>query len=405
MGGSKVIQQRVASIVLAFGIVAGGLVGVSAVTATEAAAASAPIKVGVICSCSGPAGIAFVQVTDGYLAWSKATNDKGGIAGHKIDVIEVNDQSTPGTAITDAETLVSDKVVAVMVSSIVQQAILPVLASAGIPVVGEAYGVAGLPQNTDVFGTTDTLAPASLSATEDVDLAKAAHVKKLGYLYETTAASTGLTTSELQAAAAKVGIKVVYSVATSLTETNYEAECIAAEQAGATGLIDGTGAPLNVENAASSCSLENYKPVYFVSAQNWNGISPALAKDSYMSSATAPPFDTSIPAIRLWRATVNKYFPGELNNPNLDPEVQISTYEGGLLLHDALVAAHLTPSEQVTSKLIVKGLYSLKGDTLGGLAPPITYQHGTTHVLDCWFESRQVNGKVSVLNGGKGVCA
>jgi branched-chain amino acid transport system substrate-binding protein len=399
------IIRRVIAAALTLALASTGLIVLSVAGAPPASAAPAPIKVGVVCSCTGAAGAAFVLVTDGYLAWAKATNAKGGIAGHQIDVIDVNDQSTPGTSITLAHQLVSDGVVAVMVSSLVQQAILPVFASAGIPVVGEAYGVAGLPQNTDVFGTTDTIAPASLSATEDVDLAKAAHVKKMAYLYETTAASTGLTTAELTAAAAKAGIKVVYSVATSLTQTNYEAECIAAQQAGATGLIDGAGAPLNVENVATSCSLENYKPVYFVSAQNWNGISAPLAKDSYMSSATAPPFDTAIPAIRLWRDTVSKYFPGALQNSNLDPEVQISTYEGGLLLHDALVAAHLTSSEKVTSKLIVKGLYALKGDSLGGLAPPITYEHGTTHVLDCWFESAQVNGKVSILNGGKGVCA
>lgn len=379
--------------------------GLTVLSPSTANAAPTPIKVGVICSCSGSVGAAFVLVTDGYLAWAKATNAKGGIAGHKIDVIEVNDQSTPGTAVTEAHTLISDGVVAVMVSSLVQQAILPVLAAAKIPVVGEAYGVAGLPQNTDVFGTTDTIAPASLSATEDVDLAKAAHVKKLAYLYETTAASTGLTTAELSAAAAKVGIKVVYSVATSLTETNYDAECLAAEQAGATGFIDGAGAPSNVEAVASSCLTQGYKPVYFVSAQNWNGISAALAANSYMSSPTAPPFDTDIPAIKLWQSTVNKYFPNDLKDPNLDPEVQISTYEGGLLLHDALTAAHLTASQKVTSKMIVKGLYALKGDSLGGLAPPITYEHGTTHVIPCFFESKQVNGKVSVLNNGKGVCA
>ncbi len=377
----------------------------SVANSPAASAAASPIKIGVVCSCSGPAGTAFVQVTDGYLAWAKATNAAGGIAGHHLDLIEVNDQSTPATSITETMKLVSDKVAAVMVSSIVQEAVLPVLAAAHIPVVGEAYGIAGLPQNTDVFGTTNTLAGASLSATEDIDLAKAAHVTKLAYIYETTAASTGLTTAGLEAAASKKGIKLVYSAATSLTQTNYEAECIGAEQAGATGLIDGAGAPANVEGVAASCSLEKYKPAYFVSAENWNGISPAIAKNAYMSSPSVPPFDLSSPAIRLWRATVNKYYPGVLSNPNLDSEVQISTYEGGLLLHDALVAAHLTSGENVTPALVFKGLYALKGDTLGGLAPAITYKRGKTLVLNCWFESRQSNGHTSLLNGGKAMCA
>src|SRR5579872_4703693 len=219
-GGEMSTRARLVAAALAMASVFMGLATVAGSPAASAAPAAIPV--GVICSCSGPVGNAFVQVTDGYLAWAKGANAAGGIAGHHIDVIEINDQSTPAVAIQAAETLVSDKVVAVMVSSLVQQAILPVVAAAHIPVVGEAYGVAGLPQNTDVFGATDTLAPASISVDQDVDLAKAAHVKKLAYLYETTASSTGVTTSGLQSALAKVGISLVYSVATSLTETNYE---------------------------------------------------------------------------------------------------------------------------------------------------------------------------------------
>src|SRR5579871_4786473 len=68
-------------------VLAAGMLGLSGVSVSPSAlAAPAPIKVGVICSCSGVVGSAFVDAVDGYLAWAKATNAAGGIAGHHIDV-------------------------------------------------------------------------------------------------------------------------------------------------------------------------------------------------------------------------------------------------------------------------------------------------------------------------------
>ena len=55
--------------------------------------------------------------------------------------------------------------------------------------------------------------------------------------------------------------------------------------------------------------------------------------------------------------------------------------------------------------MVLKGLYSLHGDTLGGLAPALTYTQGKTNYIDCWFEAKWSNGTPSILNGGKTTCA
>ncbi len=366
-----------------------------------ASAAPAPIKVGVICSCTGAAGEAETLVTNSYLAWVKLTNASGGIAGHKIQLINENDQTNPGLAVTEANTLVSDGVVAVEVSSLVQQAFLSVLASANIPVVGESFGIPGLPQNTDVFDPTDTLSTTVATASQ-IALIKASGVHKVADLYEstTTSANSPAIVSSINATP---GLKVVYSVSTSLTETNYESECLAAQQAGATGLIAGTGTPANIEATASSCSLQGYHPAYFAGTENW-GPFPALAKNTWMSGETVPYFYTKSPAIKTFTAMMNKYYPGTFNNPTFDPGNSLGIYAGGLLLQHALLAAHLTSSKSATAALVLKGLYSLKGDTLGGLAPPLSFKKGTDHAINCWYESRWLNGKPTLVNGGKAVC-
>jgi branched-chain amino acid transport system substrate-binding protein len=381
-----------------------GLAVVTAVTtvlSTQAAsAAPAPIKVGVICSCTGAAGEAETLVTNSYLAWVKATNASGGIAGHKIDLINENDQTNPGLAVTEANTLVSDGVVAVEVSSLVQQAFLSVLATAHVPVVGESFGIPGLPQNTDVFDPTDTLST-SVATASQVALIKAAGVTKVAALYEAQTGSTN--ESALEAAINASGAKVVYSVSTSLTQTNYESECLAAQQAGATGLIAGTGTPANIEATASSCSLQGYHPAYFAGTEDW-GPFPALAKNTWMSGETVPYFYTKSPAIKTFTKLMNKYYPGTFSNATFDPGNSLGIYAGGLLLEAALNAGGLTSGKPATAALVLKGLYALKGDTLGGLAPPLTFKKGTDHAVNCWYESRWLNGKPVLVNGGKAVC-
>src|SRR5215469_771671 len=147
--------------------------------ATSSGAATAtPIKVGVICSCTGAAGLAETLVTNGYFAWAKGVNATGGINGHPIVIDEVDDQTNPGLAVTKAQQLVSDGVVAVEVSSLVQQAFLPILAQAKVPVVGESFGIPGLPDNTDVFDPSNTLST-TVSAASTMSLAKKAGVTKL----------------------------------------------------------------------------------------------------------------------------------------------------------------------------------------------------------------------------------
>ena len=78
-------------------------------------AGAAPIKVGVICTCSGGGGFGVV-LEPGlrvYKAWASSVNAAGGINGHPVQLITKDDAGNPSKAQAAATELVSAHVVAV----------------------------------------------------------------------------------------------------------------------------------------------------------------------------------------------------------------------------------------------------------------------------------------------------
>ena len=101
---------------------------------------------------------------------------------------------------------------------------------------------------------------------------------------------------------------------------------------------------------------------------------------------------------------VDKYYPGLRNNATAWGESDAMAWVSGLLLEDGIKAGGLTASATPTAAEILSGLNSLKGDSLNGMAPPLTFTAGKPHPLDCWFTTRLKNGVPSLVNGGKVTC-
>ena len=74
-------------------------------------------------------------------------------------------------------------------------------------------------------------------------------------------------------------------------------------------------------------------------------------------------------------------------------------------LQDAAKAGGLGANGSTpTSAQLTTGLQSLKGDTLDGLAPPLTFPAGQAHPVHCWFESAMHNGAFSLPDGTATTC-
>ena len=83
-------------------------------------------------------------------------------------------------------------------------------------------------------------------------------------------------------------------------------------------------------------------------------------------------------------------------------ETYITAWAGGQEALAAGEAGHLSATP--TAAEFTTGLESLKGDTLGGLTPPLTFAKGKDHQIACFYEMAIKDGKFVTLNGGKYIC-
>jgi branched-chain amino acid transport system substrate-binding protein len=178
-------------------------------TGKLAAIPAGTIKLGALYSLSGPLAA--------YGANEKATeeilidnlNANGGIAGHQVELIAVNDGGDPTTAVAQAKALVSKKVAAIVYTGTVttNSQTTPVFMKAKIPVI--------------TFDPTDTWADGKkwpyafdllyvnkLSAENMIDYAKNTQkVTKLGLLHDTTSFGAALA-SDVESEAKSKGLEV-----------------------------------------------------------------------------------------------------------------------------------------------------------------------------------------------------
>jgi branched-chain amino acid transport system substrate-binding protein len=79
----------------------------SATGGGQGSAAGSPVKIGVLCSCSGPFGTTIAAAWNVVQAWEKSVNASGGLNGHPVDLTELDNASNPGTAATNAQKIIS----------------------------------------------------------------------------------------------------------------------------------------------------------------------------------------------------------------------------------------------------------------------------------------------------------
>jgi branched-chain amino acid transport system substrate-binding protein len=122
--------------------------------------------------------------------------------------------------------------------------------------------------------------------------------------------------------------------------------------------------------------------------------------DGTVSAESNFPFtDSSVPATKQYQEAKARYAPGI---GDAEGEVAAGAWAAGKLFEAAVAAA---PTGEITSDSIKQGLYSLKNETLGGLAPPLTFTKGKTTLINCYFNIEVTGGKVIAPQGLKTACA
>jgi branched-chain amino acid transport system substrate-binding protein len=376
-------------------------------TQANAGAASkghgAPITVGLVCTCSGPFGADVAAAEDVYKAYVDSVNHSGGINGHEIQLTTEDDAADPGTSVSEAQTLVSDRVDAIVDLSIVDQTWSAMVAASKIPVVGADETETPFYQSPDFYPEGQTNDSTTVA---NVITAKKAGATNIGDLYCAEAPSCQQGVPLIQAAGQKLGVPDIYNAEIAATSPNYTAQCVAAQQAKVSSVFIGD-ASVVIAKVATNCAQQNYTPIYVTEGEGF-GLAMASApglKQKLWSDYGTIPFFAKIPAIKAMNAAVDKYFPGLRTNENSWSQIAAEGWASGLLLSDAVKASGLGPTGTPSPAEITKGLNSLKGDTLDGMAPPLTFKAGKDHPVDCWFTARVENGVPTLVNGGKTTCS
>jgi branched-chain amino acid transport system substrate-binding protein len=124
----------------------------------SASASASPLTVAYITTETGVASTQYVGVVPVFKAALEAQNAKGGVNGHQLVPLVIDDQTSPATAVTAAQEAISRGVIGIVANSALTGLFAKYPQQAGMPVVGDNSDGPewGMQPNTNMFGTGAT---------------------------------------------------------------------------------------------------------------------------------------------------------------------------------------------------------------------------------------------------------
>jgi branched-chain amino acid transport system substrate-binding protein len=369
------------------------LIAPSANAATQASATKSTLVIGAIGTDTGLLGTTTHDMPSTLADWQKYVNKHGGVAGHPVKVIFFDDGADPGKSAADANTLITDDhVVAIIDGTEVDTSWVKTATAANVPVLcGSQSGNGFTCQSTPGFFPSGTTVLASVYG--QPWSAKQAGGKKYSIVYCTEEAACAQSVPLEKGDATTVGITFVSGLSASETAPSYTAQCVTLSQSGADA-VTAAGPPS--AKIADDCAQQGYHPIWIQSMGTWEN---QYLKDSNLNNSTGVtgnvPWMLKTPALSAFHSAV-----GNLVNTATSPYTVESTWAAAVLFQTA--AAHVGAT--VTAQDIMNGLYTLNNNTLGGLAPPLTFTSGKATTISCMYVVSIKHGKFVAPKGAKAQC-
>ncbi len=381
------------------------LFAVSAIVATGVGSSASatepqtPIVIGNIGSYSGVEASSQAAAPIVLKAWASWVNAHGGLHGRPVKLIIKDIGANPAGGVAAVKELVEqDHVVAIVGEEDNNDSTwASYVASTGIPVIGG--------QSLDLpFATNPDFFPIGTNIFADIygeqTLAKSLGPKE-GLLYCAESPQCAGIAPLSKFIAASTGLQIPVSIEVSATAPNYTAVCEQLKSAGVSSyaIADNSAVVLRI---ATECALDGLKARLTATdgsiTSSW--LKKPAANGALDSEVDLPYFDNSIPASKLMQQAIKRYAPhlGQLNGPT-----SVYSWVSGILLDKAVSAIPL--GGKITPESIKTGLYTLKNQTLGGLAPPLTFSPGKPSVVNCYFVAKITDGRFTEPQGHRTSCA
>jgi branched-chain amino acid transport system substrate-binding protein len=334
--------------------------------------------------------------------WVRYINERGGVNGHPVNVIVYDDGFDPArhrAAVQDA--IENRRVLAFLANpdGPVGESSAPYIESKRIPVIGTETGGSWFYRYSMYFlqgSSGQHFFRASVAGAAD-QLVKEGQLR-LGTLVCAEVAECDAATGVVADYAPRVGFQVVYQGKASLAQPDFTAECLAARNAGVQViwiLMDSN----SVQRFAAACARQGYRPGYVTFSVI---IADRMKDDPNLEgmvgvSTVFPYFQTDTPATDEFHAAMGRF--GKTLAPGIGPA---TGWVAGKMFEKA--AANMP--EPPTTEAILRGLWSIKSDTLGGLtSQPLTFEEGQpTQPMVCWYTARIRDGAWTSPDGFKAHC-
>ena len=370
-------------------------------TGGGAGAGGSTINLGNVGTYSGVIGAVFSGAQQTIGVWQSYVNAHGGLNGHPVHVYIEDDGSDPSTSVSDVQQEVTQDHVIAFVGNLMPltvQASVSYLQQQNIPVIGGDASSTTWWQSPILFpqGSSDL---GSDQAVFTIKAAAARGYTKMGVVYcvEDPTCSNGIQSLIQPGGGSAAGVTTVYSSSISITQPDFTAQCLDAKNAGAT-FIYFAGDGDSLIRMANDCAAQGYKPLYVGDSL---AITANLASDPNLNGLLAgqtdfPWMDAFTPAQATYQQAVKQYDPQLSGSATTAGE-----WTAGMLAVAASSALTATP----TSAEFFQGLWSIKNNNLGGLAPPLTYNtNAPATPSNCFFLMTLQNGQFNDLNNGGTTC-
>jgi branched-chain amino acid transport system substrate-binding protein len=352
--------------------------------------------IGEVGNWSGVVGSALAPARDAFGAWAASVNAHGGILGHPIKVLVADDGGDPATNMSEIHDMVEKQLVIALADlypPVVNDAEIAKYAQQkGIPVVGIPDGDRSWLQSTVAFPTVasgDALTYGSAKAMVD------SGAKKVGVAYCAEVPICKLGEQTWARYASQLGLQVVYDGQISVTQPDYTAQCLQAQDKGAQALIVFADAA-SVGRFADSCARQNYRPMLIDPlAQADDAQRPSLEGSVSVLNAFPWFLTSGSPALNEYGQAMAQY------NRNTLGGLSGAGWVIGKAMQKALEIS-LAQSSTPSSAGLFQALWTFRGETLGGLAPPLSYYQGRPPPeVVCSFEAKVSGGRWVAPQGAR----
>lgn len=379
--------------------VAGTAPGSSAGGGIAASAPSSEIVLGSFGTSSGPIGANVADSPAATRAWVADVNTRGGLNGHPVRVVFGDDGGEPDRALALVRRMVEgDKVVAFLnlYTPTTLDAVVPYLEQKNVPVLGTECGssapdfskVIFVPQISCHYGTAWSFYGTVLTQSK---------ARRMALLYCREAAICTKQSQQMKQFESRTDVRIVYEAQISLVQPDFTAEMIAARNAGADVVTLITDSATMIR-AIRSAKRQGYAPQF---SGTWSFNVDSFAKqggtdvEGVLSVSSTVPYTTS-PRAKPYLDAMARHQPGAPRG-----NFGMTAFSTGLLLER--IAARFGPT--VTTADFFAGLFSLQGETAGGLFPPITFfRDPPTSRNLCMVPLRMTEGRFVPLDGDRFVC-